>query len=347
MSDPNPPEREMTLAEALRDAMRLAMERDPDVFLIGEDLGVEGGFGGGFTVTLGLSQQFGHQRVVDTPISEAAIIGAAVGAAMTGMRPVAEMQYGDFVFCGMDQVINQAAKMHYMSDGQVAVPLVLRLPVGASARGAQHSQSTEAYFMHTPGLKVLCPSNSYDAKGLLYAAIWDENPVIFLEHKLLYGGKGGRKEKTSLDPIMSVPETAYEVPIGSVAVLREGHDLTILANMLMVYRALAAADALAKEGISAEVIDMRCLAPLDMATLLRSVKKCNRVLIVEEDNLTGGWGAEVAARLGQEVFYHLDAPIMRVAAPDTPAPAAPVLEAAYVPAVDQVIQAARLLLEGG
>jgi pyruvate dehydrogenase E1 component beta subunit len=254
--------------------------------------------------------------VVDTPISEAAIIGAAVGAAMTGMRPVAEMQYGDFVFCGMDQVINQAAKMHYMSDGQVAVPMVLRLPVGASARGAQHSQSTEAYFMHTPGLKVLCPSNSYDAKGLL-------------------------------DPIMSVPEAAYEVPIGRLAVLREGHDLTILANMLMVYRALAAADMLAEEGISAEVIDMRCLAPLDMATLLHSVKKCNRVLIVEEDNLTGGWGAEVAARLGQEAFYHLDAPIMRVAAPDTPAPTAPILEAAYVPAVEQVIQAARLLMEGG
>ena len=176
---------EMSMAEALRDALRLALERDPTVFLIGEDIGVEGGFGGGFTVTMGLSEQFGHQRVIDTPISEAAIVGAAVGAAMTGMRPIAEMQYGDFVFCAMDQVVNQAAKMTYMSNGQVSVPMVLRLPVGASGRGAQHSQSTEAYFMHTPGLKVVCPSNPYDAKGLLYAAIWDENPVVFIVNKML------------------------------------------------------------------------------------------------------------------------------------------------------------------
>ena len=347
MNDQKHIEREMTVAEALRDAMSLAMEQDPTVFLIGEDIGIEGGFGGGFTVTLGLSAKFGHERVVDTPISETAIIGAAAGAAMTGMRPIAEMQYGDFVFCGMDQVINQAAKMHYMSNGQVSVPMVLRLPVGATGRGAQHSQSTEAYFMHTPGLKVVCPSNPYDAKGLLYAAIWDENPVIFLEHKLLYGGKGGRKEKSSFDPVMLVPEEAYEVPLGTVTVRREGRDVTILANMLMVYRALAAADVLAKEGISSEVVDMRCLVPLDMATVVRSVKKTNRVLIAEEDNLTGGWGAEVAARLSREAFYYLDAPIIRVAAPDSPAPAAPALEEVYVPAVEQILQAARSLMEGG
>ncbi len=339
--------REMTMAEALRDAMRLAMERDPAVFLVGEDIGVEGGFGGGFTVTLGLAAQFGHDRVMDTPISEAAIVGAAVGAAMTGMRPVAEMQYGDFVFCAMDQVVNQAAKMHYMSNGQVMVPLVLRLPVGATGRGAQHGQSNEAYFMHTPGLKVVCPSNPYDAKGLLYAAIWDENPVIFLEHKLLYGGKGGRKEKTSLDPIMPVPEEAYEVPLGTIALRRQGRDMTILANMLMVYHALAAADNLAKEGIEAEVIDVRCLVPLDKETLTQSVKKTNRVLIVEEDNLTGGWGAEVAAYLGREVFYYLDAPITRLAAPDTPVPTASSLEVAYVPTVDQIVHAAHRLMAGG
>jgi len=339
--------REMTMAEALRDAMRLAMVEDPNVILLGEDIGVKGGFGGGFTVTLGLAEEFGRQRVIDTPISETAIIGAAVGAAMTGMRPVAEMQYGDFVFCGMDQVVNQAAKMCYMSDGQVSVPMVLRLPVGATGRGAQHSQSTEAYFMHTPGLKVACPSNPYDAKGLLHAAIRDENPVVFLEHKLLYGGKGGRKEKTSLDPKMVVPSQAYEVPLGSVAVRREGSDVTVLANMLMVHRALEAADTLAREGITVEVIDMRCLAPLDMETLARSVKKTNRVLIVEEDNLTGGWGAEVAARLGQEVFYYLDAPPIRVAAPDTPAPTAPILERAYVPGVDRIVESARSLIEGG
>lgn len=347
MNEQSRHEREMTMAEALREAMRLAMEEDPTVILIGEDIGVEGGFGGGFTVTLGLAEQFGRQRVIDTPISETAIVGAAVGAAMTGMRPIAEMQYGDFVFCAMDQVINQAAKMCYMSNGQVSVPLVLRLPVGATGRGAQHSQSSEAYFMHTPGLKVVCPSNPYDAKGLLYAAIWDENPVIFLEHKLLYGGKGGRKEKTSLDPIMAVPEEAYEVPLGSLAVRREGQDVTILANMLMVHRALEAAEILAQDGISAEVIDIRCLVPLDLKTLEGSVKKTNRVLIVEEDNLTGGWGAEVAARLGQELFYYLDAPIHRVAAPDTPVPTAQSLETAYLPNVGKILEAVNLLMDGG
>lgn len=266
---------------------------------------------------------------------------------MVGMRPVAEMQYGDFVFGGMDQVVNQAAKMHYMSNGQVRVPMVLRLPVGASRRGAQHAQSTEAYWMHTPGLKVLCPSNSYDAKGLLYAAIWDENPVIFLEHKLLYGGKGGRKEKTSLDPIMEVPEQAYKVPLGTIKVVREGSDVTILANMLMVYRALVAADQLAELGIEAEVIDMRCLLPLDMETLAVSLMKTNRVVIVEEDNLTGGWGAEVAARLGEGYFYYLDAPIKRVAAPDTPAPTALSLEMEYLPDSDKIAAAVQAVMNGG
>ena len=342
-----PETREMTMAEALRDALQIALEKDPEVFLLGEDIGVEGGFGGGFTVTLGLSSQFGHQRVMDTPISEAAIIGAAVGAAMVGMRPVAEMQYGDFVFVGMDQVVNQAAKMHYMSAGQVRVPMVLRLPVGASRRGAQHAQSTEAYWMHTPGLKVVCPSNPYDAKGLLLASIRDDNPVIFLEHKLLYGGKGGRKEKTSLDPIMPVPEEDYKIPIGTVKVVREGSDITILANMLMVYRALAAADRLAERGINAEVIDIRCLKPLDMATLSESVRKTSRCIIVEEDNLTTGWGAELAARLGEEAFYYLDAPIKRIAAPDTPAPAAPVLETEYLPDIEAIVNTCLSLMDGG
>lgn len=347
MTETPVPGREMTMAEALRDALRLAMEADSAVFLLGEDIGVAGGFGGGFTVTLGLSESFGHERVMDTPISEAAIIGAAIGASLVGMRPVAEMQYGDFVFVGMDQVVNHAAKLHYLSAGQVTVPMVLRLPVGATRRGAQHAQSTEAYWMHTPGLKVVCPSNPYDAKGLLYAAIWDENPVMFLEHKLLYGGKGGRKEKSSLDPVMQVPEGPYEIPIGSIKVVREGADVTILANMLMVYRALAAAERLAEEGIQAEVIDIRSLIPLDMETLASSVQKTNRVLIVEEDNLTGGWGAEVAARLGEESFYDLDAPIMRVASPDTPAPTAPILEMEYLPSEGEIATAVRRLLEGG
>jgi len=337
--------RQMTMVEALRDAMRLAMRSDPNVFVLGEDVGVSGGFGGGFTVTLGLSDEFGHERVMDTPISETAIIGAAVGAAMTGMRPIAEMQYGDFVFCGMDQVVNQAAKMHYMSNGQVRVPMVLRLPVGATSRGAQHGQCTEAWFLHTPGLKVVCPSNPYDAKGLLLASIRDDNPVVFLEHKLLYGSKGGRKEKTSLDPLADVPEVDFEIPLGTVAVKRIGSDLTILANMLMVHRALEAAYDLEREGVSAEVIDIRCLAPLDMNTILESVQKTTRVLIVEEDNLTGGWGAEVAARLAEGAFYYLDRPIVRVAAPDTPLPCAASLERVYVPTVLRVVEAARRLLQ--
>jgi pyruvate/2-oxoglutarate/acetoin dehydrogenase E1 component len=338
--------REMTMVEALRDGLRVALRSDPAVFLIGEDLGVTGGFGGGFTVTLGLADEFGHARVMDTPISEIAIIGASVGAALVGMRPVAEMQYGDFVFCGMDQVVNQAAKMHYMSNGQVSVPLVLRLPVGASARGAQHAQSSEAWFMHTPGLKVVCPSNPYDAKGLLLAAIRDNNPVVFLEHKLLYGGKGGRKESSSAAPVVGVPEEDYEVSLGTVAVKREGDDLTILANMLMLHRAMEAAEELGRRGIRAEVIDLRCLVPLEMEPLIASAKKTGRVLIVEEDNLTGGWGAEVAARLSEAAFFHLDAPITRVAAPDTPAPTAPVLEREYVPSVERVVEAALRIVAG-
>ena len=336
----------MTMVEALRDGLRVAMRSDPAVFLIGEDLGVPGGFGGGFTVTLGLADEFGHGRVMDTPISEIAIIGAAVGAALVGMRPVAEMQYGDFVFCGMDQVVNQAAKMHYMSNGQVSIPMVLRLPVGASARGAQHSQSTEAWFMHTPGLKVVCPSNPYDAKGLLLAAIRDNNPVIFLEHKLLYGGKGGRKESSSAARVAGVPDEDYEVPLGTVAVKREGSDLTLLANMLMLHRATDAAEVLAHRGILAEVIDMRCLVPLDMKPLITSAQKTGRVLIVEEDNLTGGWGAEVSARLTEAAFFHLDAPITRVAAPDTPTPSAPILEREYVPSVERVVEAVMRMMAG-
>lgn len=334
----------MTMAEALRDALSLAMRNDPAVFLLGEDIGVTGGFGGGFTVTLGLSDHFGHQRVMDTPTSEIAIIGAAVGAAMMGMRPVAEMQYGDFVFCAMDQVINQAAKMHYMSNGQVSVPMVLRLPVGASMRGAQHAQSTEAFFMHTPGLKVVCPSNPYDAKGLLLAAIRDNNPVIFLEHKLLYGAKGGRKENAAVQLVTEIPEEVYEIPLGTVEIKRAGTDITVLANMLMVGRAMEAADELARMGISTEVIDVRCLIPLDISALTTSVKKTGRALIVEEDNLTGGWGAEVVARLVETVFYDLNAPIVRIAAPDTPAPCSPALEGVYVPWVQRIVQEAKRML---
>ena len=334
----------MGMAEALRDAMRIAMRTDPTVFLLGEDIGVPGGFGGGFTVTLGLAEEFGRERVIDTPISEGAIVGAAVGAAMAGSRPVAEMQYGDFVFCAMDQVVNQAAKMRYMSNGQVRVPMVLRLPVGASQRGAQHGQSSEAWFMHTPGLKVACPATPYDAKGMLIAAIRDNNPVVFLEHKLLYGGKGTRKESAQISLGTEVPDGDYEIQLGTVAIRRAGRGLTILANMLMVHRALAAAERLAESGIDAEVVDVRGLVPLDMVTIEASVRKTGRVLIVEEDHLTGGWGAEIAARIADAAFSYLRAPIRRVAGPDTPIPCAPALERAWVPDTDRITAAAVGLL---
>lgn len=273
-----------------------------------------------------------------TPISEIAIVGVAVGSAMSGMRPVAEMQYGDFVFCAMDQVVNQAAKMRYMSNGQVSVPMVLRLPVGSSKRGAQHAQCSEAYFMHTPGLKVVCPSNPYDAKGMLLAAIRDDDPVVFLEHKLLYAAGGRRKESTSVDVVCDVPEDDFEVPLGTVDVKRAGADITILANMLMLHRSLAAAEILAQDGISAEIIDMRSLTPLDMEPIKASIEKTARVLIVEEDCRTAGWGAEVAARISEEAFYSLDAPVSRLAGQDSPVPCCETLEKVYVPQVEDIIE---------
>jgi pyruvate/2-oxoglutarate/acetoin dehydrogenase E1 component len=329
----------MTIAEALRQAIREEMRRDERVFCIGEDIGIEGGFGGAFTVTLKLSEEFGHERVLDTPVSEAAIAGAAIGAAMAGMRPIADVQYGDFLFCCMDQLANQAAKMRYMSGGQVSVPLVMRAPVGATGRGAQHAQSLEAFFCHIPGLKVVAPATAYDAKGLLKSAVRDDNPVIIFEHKLLYGSKGPRSERGALSPVGEVPEEEYLVPIGKGVVRREGRDVTIVAKLLMMYKALAAAEILAERGIQAEVIDPRTLVPLDKELILASVRKTGRLVIVEEDNLTGGWAAEVAAIVADEGFMWLDAPIKRVSAPDVPPPFAPVLERAYVPDEQKIVAA--------
>jgi pyruvate dehydrogenase E1 component beta subunit len=321
----------MSVAEALRQAIREEMHRDQPVFCLGEDIGIEGGFGGAFTVTLGLSEEFGHPRMLDTPISEAAIAGVAIGAAMAGMRPIADVQYGDFLFCMMDQLANQAAKMRYMSAGQVAVPMVMRAPVGATARGAQHAQSLEAFFTHIPGLKVVAPATAYDAKGLLKSAVRDDNPVIVFEHKLLYGSKGARSERGAISSVGEVPEEDYLVPIGEGIIRREGKDVTIVAKLLMLYRALAAAETLAEQGIEAEVIDPRTLVPLDKELILASVRKTGRLVIVEEDNLTGGWAAEIAAIVADEAFVWLDAPIKRVSAPDVPPPFAPVLEREYVP----------------
>lgn len=333
----------MSIAEALRQAIREEMRRDERVFCIGEDIGIEGGFGGAFTVTLGLSDEFGHDRILDTPISEAAIAGVAIGAALAGMRPIADVQYGDFLFCAMDQLANQAAKLRYMSGGQVSIPLVMRAPVGATARGAQHAQSLEAFFCHIPGLKVVAPTTAYDAKGLLKSAVRDDNPVIVFEHKLLYGSKGARSERGALSPIGEVPEGEYLVPIGKGIVRRQGRDVTIVAKLLTLYRALAAAEILAKQGIEAEVIDPRTLVPLDKELILASVRKTGRLVIAEEDNLTGGWAAEIAAIVADEAFAWLDAPIKRVSAPDVPPPFAPVLERQYVPDEHKIVAAVQSL----
>jgi len=333
----------MGIAEALRQAIREEMARDPRVFCIGEDIGISGGFGGAFTVTLGLSDEFGHERILDTPISEEGLVGVAIGAAMAGLRPIADVQYGDFAFNAMDQIVNQAAKMTYMSGGMVKVPMVLRVPVGATSRGAQHAQSLEAFFIHVPGLKAVAPSTAYDAKGLLKSAVRDDNPVLVFEHKLLYGSKGPRSERGALSPVGEVPDGEYLVPIGQGIVRRPGRDVTIVGKLLTVYRALAAAEQLAQEGIEAEVIDPRTLVPLDKELLLESVRKTGRLVIVEEDNLTGGWAAELAAIAAEEAFDWLDAPIKRVSAPDTPVPFAPVMEQFYVPSAERVVRAVRSL----
>jgi pyruvate dehydrogenase E1 component beta subunit len=259
------------------------------------------------------------------------------------MRPIADVQYGDFLFCAMDQLANQAAKLRYMAGGTLNVPLVMRAPIGATARGAQHAQSLEAFFTHIPGLKVLTPATAYDAKGLLKSAVRDENPVLIFEHKLLYGSKGARSEKGALNPIGEVPEEEYLVPIGKGIIRRHGKDVTIVANLLMLYRALVAAENLASRGIEAEVIDPRSLVPLDKELILASVRKTGRLVIVEEDNLSHGWGAEVAALVADQCFIWLDAPIKRVGAPDVPPPFAPVLEREYIPNEQKIIDAVQSL----
>jgi len=334
----------MSIAEALREAIREEMRRDKRVFCLGEDIDIKGGFGGAFTVTLGLSKEFGHERILDTPISEIMIAGAAVGAAMTGMIPIADVQYGDFLFCMMDQMANNAAKMTYMSGGTVKVPMVMRAPVGASTRGAQHAQSLEGFFTHIPGLKVICPSTAYDAKGLLKTAIRDENPVVVFEHKLLYGSKGNRAEKSALSPVGEVPDEEYLIPFGVAAIRRGGKDITIIATLLMIYRAMEAAAILEKEGISVEIIDPRTLVPFDYETVINSIKKTSRLMIIEEDTRRNGWGAEVAAQIAEDAIYYLDTPIKRVATYDVPIPFAPVMENFVVPSAQRIVEEARKLM---
>ena len=335
--------RRLTIAEALREAIAEEMRRDESVFLLGEDVGVEGGFGGAFGVYLGLVEEFGHERIIDTPISEKAIAGAAVGAAVLGMRPVADMQYADFLFECMDELVNQAAKLRYMSGGKLSVPMVMRAPVGTTLRGAQHGQCPESYFVHVPGLKVVAPSDAYHAKGILKSAIRDDNPVLVFEHKLLYGSKG-REAAGGWDLTAEVPTDDYTVPIGKAIIKRPGSDATVVATHVSLYRALAAADQLASEGIECEVIDPLTLNPLDEQTIFSSVEKTGRFVVVHEDTLTGGWGAEVAARVADDCLGYLEAPIKRIATRDVPAPAAPVLEQAIVPQVETIVTAIREML---
>ncbi len=333
----------ISIAEALKSAIAEEMRRDPTVFCIGEDEDIPGGMGGAFTVTKGLAEEFGIKRVINTPISEILIAGVCVGSSMMGMRPVADLQYGDFLFCMMDQIVNQAAKMCYMSGGKVHVPMVMRAPCGASNRGAQHAQSLESYFVHVPGLKVICPSTAYDAKGLMKEAIRDDNPVLVFEHKLLYGSK--RKEKDAIDTAGDVPDGEYTIPFGKAAIRREGKDITIVANLLMSYKAQEAAIVLAEEGIACEIIDPRTLVPFDHETVVESVRKTGRLMIVHEDNYTCGWGAQLASYFAENEIFLLDAPISRVAAYDTPIPFSPPLENFVIPSKERIIEAARNLMK--
>ena len=335
-----------TVVQALRQALIEEMTCDDRVVLLGEDIGV---FGGSYRVTEGLLEMFGEARVRDTPISEIAIIGAAIGAAMTGLRPVAEIQFNDFLACAMDQICNQAAKLRFMMGGQVTIPMVVRAPYGATGRAAQHSQSLEAWFMHTPGLKVVMPSTPYDAKGLLKTAIHDNNPVIFLEHKLLYGSKSpGGKAKTAVGEMNEVfrpaPPEEYTVPFGEAEIKRTGTDVTVVATGYMVHRAIRAALELDKEGVSVEVIDPRTLVPLDKAAILSSVEKTSRLVVVSEDVRTCGMTAEIAAMVAEEGLYFLAAPVRRVCVPDTPIPFAPVMETAVSPQITDIVDAIRATL---
>ena len=336
-----------TIVQALRQGLIEEMERDQRVVLLGEDIGV---FGGAYRVTEGLYERFGEGRVKDTPISEGAIIGAAVGAAMTGLVPVAEMQFNDFIACGMDQLCNQAAKMRSMMGGQVSVPMVLRAPMGATGRAAQHSQCLEGWFMHCPGLKVVLPATPYDAKGLLKTAIRDENPVVFLEHKMLYGGASpGGKAKSAVGSLSEVyraaPDEEYTLPLGVADVKREGKDVTVIATSFMVHLALEAAAELEGEGVDLEVVDLRSLVPLDRETILSSVEKTGRAVIVMEEVTTAGAAAEIAALLAEEGIFFLKGPVKRVCSKDTPIPFAPVMEADAVPGRNDIIDAVREVME--
>ncbi|MBN8730889.1 MAG: alpha-ketoacid dehydrogenase subunit beta [Acidobacteria bacterium] len=319
---------EITYLEAIRQGIWEEMERDSKVFCLGEDIGV---YGGAFKITKGMLERFGEERIVDTPIAESAIVGAAIGASFAGMRPVAEMQFSDFITCAFDQIVNFAAKTRYRWNAPA--PLVVRAPSGGGIHGGPyHSQNPEAWFVRTPGLKVVEPATAYDAKGLIKSAIRDNDPVIFFEHKKLYRAIKGE-----------VPEGDYTVPLGKARLHREGKHIAVITYGAMVHVAAEAAEVLDREGVSLEILDLRTLLPLDEEAILASVKKCSRVLVFHEDTLTGGVGGEISARISEKAFEWLDAPVVRLAAPDTPVPFSPPLEEAFLPNAAKVIEKARWL----
>ena len=323
------PVREITFAQAINEALAEEMRRDPRVFVIGEDVAEAGT---PFKVLSGLVKEFGVQRVIDSPISEAGISGIGVGAAMTGMRPVVDIMFGDFITLTMDQLVNQAAKIHYMSGGKLKVPMVLRTTLGASRRSAaQHSQSLHAWVSHVPGLKVVVPSTPYDAKGLLKSAIRDDNPVVFFEDKMMYQLKG------------PVPAEEYTIPLGVADVKRAGSDITLVATISMVHVALAAAELLENSSISAEVVDVRTTVPLDKETIIESVKKTSRAIVIDEGYERYGVTAEIASLIAEGAFYYLDAPVKRMGAMDVPVPFSPVLEDQTVPTPEAVAKLAKAL----
>jgi len=339
-----PEERMLSISEALREGIAEELRDNPAVYLLGQDVGVPGGFGGAFGVYLGLSEEFGRNRVVDTPISEKAILGAAIGSGIAGMRPLADLQYADFIYEAMDEIVNEAAKIRYMSGGKVAVPMVLRSPVGASQRGAQHSQCPESQFINFPGLRVLCISDPYVAKGGIKTALRGTDPVLIFEHKKLYGAKK-RVEAGSISARTFVPEEEYTIPLGKAMIRTEGQDVTVLATFTELYKSLELEQALRSEGISLEVIDPVWLSPFDWETIFASVRKTGRLVIAHEGHLTGGWGAEVVARVAHECFSELKAPIQRVASKDIPMPFAPNLERAVLPQASDIEAAVKTVLE--
>jgi len=323
--------KEITYSKAINEALLQSMEKDERVILLGEDIGVYGGI---FQVTAGLLDRFGPERVMDMPISESGFVGAAVGAALTGMRPVVELMFIDFCTVCMDMIVNQMAKMHYMFGGRGRVPMVLRVPSGAGrGAAAQHSQSLHAFFAHIPGIYIACPSNAYDAKGLMMEAIRNDNPVVFAEHKLLYNEK------------VPVPSDPYTLPFGRAEIKREGKDITIVATQAMVMRSLNAAEIVEKDGIEVEIIDPRTIKPLDRETIFESVRKTGRLIVADEGHKTCGVAAEISAMIVEDEMFSLKAPVRRVCSPDTPVPYSPTLEKAYVPGTKDLIPAIKELME--